>query len=122
METSLAIYEALIQAKVPPPDARRVAECLEKDVTSNLATKSDMMLVRQELEHLGQTMRTRFEALDARFAAIETRFQAVDTRFEGLEGRMGLMIQNLETRLMVKLGTLMVVLFGLAGTVQKLLG
>ena len=122
METSLAIYEALIQAKVQPPDARRVAECLEKDVTSNLATKSDLVLVRQELEHLGQTMHTRFEALDARFAAIDTRFEAVDTRFEGLEGRMGLMIQNLETRLVVKLGTLMVVLFGLAGTLMKVLG
>lgn len=39
METSLAIYEALIQASVPAAAARRVAESLEKDMTSNLATK-----------------------------------------------------------------------------------
>ena len=77
-------------------------------MTSNLATKSDFLLLRQEVEHLGQTMATRFETVDA--------------RFESLESRVGLMMQNLETRLMVKLGTLMVVLFGLAGTVLKLAG
>jgi hypothetical protein len=109
METSLAIYEALIQATVPPPAARRVAECLERDMTSNLATKSDFLLLRQEVEHLGQAMATRFETVDA--------------RLESLESRVGLMLQNLETRLMVKLGTLMVVLFGLGRhSALKLLG
>ena len=114
MDASLAIYEALIQASVPPPAARRVAECLEKDVSSNLATKSDLMLVQQQLEHLGQTMATNFAALDA-------RFEAIDTRFEAMESRFTLMNQNLESRLVFKLGALMVVLFGLAGTMLKLL-
>jgi len=121
METSLAIYEALIQANVPTPAARRVAECLEKDVSSNLATKADFLLLRQEIEYLNHSMVARFDALEARFAAIDTRFGAVDTRFETLESRMSLTIQNMETRLMVKLGALMVVLFGLAGTLLKLL-
>ena len=144
METSLAIYEALIQANVPSPAARRVAECLEKDMTSNLATKNDFLLLRQDIEHLSQTMATRFAAFEARsdarfeavdtrfnslesrfearFEAIDTQFGAVGTRFEALESRLFFTIQNMETRLMVKLGTLMVVLFGLAGTLLKLLG
>jgi hypothetical protein len=143
METSLAIYEALIQANVPSPAARRVAECLEKDMTSNLATKNDFLLLRQEIEHLSQSMATRFAALEARFdarfeavdtrfnsidarfearfEAIDTQFVAVDSRFDALESRLSLTIQNMETRLMVKLGALMVVLFGLAGTLMKLL-
>jgi len=158
METSLAIYEALIQANVPTPAARRVAECLEKDMTSNLATKNDFLLLRQDIEHLSQTMATRFAAfearsdarfeavdarfdslearfesrfqavdtrfdsLDARFEAIDTQFGAVGSRFEAFESRMALTIQNMETRLVVKLGALMVALFGLAGTLLKLLG
>jgi hypothetical protein len=101
METSLAIYEALIQATVPPSAARRVAECLERDMTSNLATKNDLLLVRQDLEHLEQRMALRFEALESRFT---------------------LMNQTLESRVVFKLGALMVVLFGLAGTVLKLVG
>ncbi|MFO1503242.1 MAG: hypothetical protein U1F39_05435 [Steroidobacteraceae bacterium] len=133
METSLAIYEALIQASVPSSAARRVAECLEKDMTSNLATKGDFLLLRQDNEHLSQSMATRFaamearldarfEAMDARFEAVDTRFGAVDTRFDAMESRLTLTMQNMETRLMVKLGALMVVLFGLAGTLLKLTG
>ena len=87
METSLAIYEALIQANVPPPAARRVAECLEKDMTSSLATKQDLL-------HLQQLMNARFDSLES----------------------------TLEFRIVFKLGALMVVLFGLAGTLLKLLG
>lgn len=113
-------------------------------MTSNLATKNDFLLLRQGIEHLSQSMATRFAALEsrsdarfeavdtrfnslesrfeARFEAIDTQFGAVGTRFEALESRLFLTIQNMETRLMVKLGTLMVVLFGLAGTLLKLLG
>lgn len=94
METSLAIYEALLQANVPPPTARRVAECLEKDMTSSLATKQDLV-------HHEQLMATRLDAL---------------------ESRVSLMFQNQESRLVFKLGALMVLLFGLASTLQSLFG
>ena len=100
MDTSLAIYEALIQANVPPPAARRVAEALEKDMSSNLATQ-------QDIQHLGQLMASRFEA--------------VDRRFDALDGRVSLKIENLESRVVIKLGTLLTILFGLAGTALALL-
>jgi uncharacterized membrane protein YheB (UPF0754 family) len=89
METALAIYEGLIQANVPPPTARRVAESLEKDMTSSLATKQDLELMT--------------------------------TRFEALEDRVSLQLQNLESRLVTKLGGLMTLLIGIAATVLALL-
>lgn len=94
METSLAIYEALIQASLPSPADRRVVECLEKDMTSRLATKQDLALLEQ----------------------------LIVTRLEALESRFSLMNQNLESRIVFKLGALMVVLFGLASTLQRLAG
>jgi signal recognition particle GTPase len=100
METALAIYEALIQANVSPPAARRVAESLEKDMTSNLATKQDLQGVKQELQHFEQLM---------------------TTRFDSLESRVTLMLQNQESRIVVKLGVLMTVLFGMAGTALAVL-
>jgi hypothetical protein len=146
METALAIYEALIQANVPSPAARRVAESLEKDMTSSLATKQDLQhfdqLMATRLDALESRINTRFamvdarfEAVDARFEAVDARFEAVDARFEAvdarfgavddrfseLESRIGLMIQNLESRLIIKLGALMAVLIGVAGTVTALL-
>ena len=89
METALAIYEALLQANVPAPAARRVAESLEKDMSSNLATKSDLLLLKQDLQ--------------------------------ALEARVSLQLQNLESRLVAKLGGLMTILVGLAATVLALL-
>jgi hypothetical protein len=44
------------------------------------------------------------------------------TRFEALESRVVLMMKNHESRIVVKLGVLMTVLFGLAGTVLAVVG
>lgn len=84
-------------------------------MTPNLATKEDVLLLRQEIERFRQSMLVRFDCL-------EGRFKAIDTRSETLESRMSLAFQNFETRLVVKLGTLMAVLLGLAVTVLKLQG
>jgi hypothetical protein len=93
METALAIYEALIQANVPPLAARRAAESLEKDMTTHLAT-------RQDLQHLDQLLTNRLEAL---------------------ESRVTLTMQSLESRIVFKLGALMTVLIGAAGALIALL-
>jgi hypothetical protein len=107
METALAIYEAQIQANVSPPAARRVAESLEKDMASNLATKPDLQGVRQEIQGVKQELQ-HFE-------------QLMTTRFDALESRVALMLQNQESRIVVKLGVLMTVLFGLSGTALAVL-
>ncbi len=107
METALAIYEALIQANVSPPAARRVAETLEKDMSSNLATKQDIQGVRQEIQGVRQELQ-HFE-------------QLMTTRFDALDSRVSLTLQNQESRIVVKLGVLMTVLFGMAGTALALL-
>lgn len=115
MKTTIALYEALIQANIPASAARQVADTLEQDMTSVLATKQDLqqleLATRQDLQRLEQVMNLRFEAVDQLMAA---RFEAVDQRFVTLE-------KNLESRIVVKLGALMVTLFGLTLTALKLL-
>ncbi len=121
VETALAIYEALIQANVPPPAARRVADSLERDMSSSLATN-------QDVQHLAQLMAARFETVESRFAAMESRLTAMESRFTGVDGsisalesRMILMMENLESRVVIKLGALMTILFGVAGAILALL-
>lgn len=115
IETALAIYEALIEANVPTLAARRVAESLERDMSANLATKQDLEPLRQGKLHLHDRM----SALEHGFEVLENRFESLDRRFESrsaeLEQRVALMIQNVESRLLIKLGTLMTVLLGAAG-------
>jgi hypothetical protein len=88
-----AAHEALIQANVPPPAARRAAESLEKDMTSTLATK-------QDLQHLDQLMTARFDAL---------------------ETRVSLKMEHVESRIVIKLGALMTLLFGVSTALVTLL-
>ena len=69
-------------------------------MTTLLATKQDILLVRQELQNL-QLDHQRFDQLTV-------------TRFEALESRVTLKMENLESRIVVKLGALMTLLFGVS--------
>jgi hypothetical protein len=55
METPLALYDALLASNVPADKARAVVQAMEHDMTSVLATKSD-------LNHLDQTMDLKLKA------------------------------------------------------------
>jgi len=69
-------------------------------MNENFATKSDLKELEQRLDH-------RFQILTQ---AIESRFQSVDSRF-----------QELEYKLTIKLGTMMVVAIGMTATLIQLL-
>lgn len=109
METSLAIYEALLQANVPAPAARRVAEALEKDMTSTLVTKQDLLATKQDLQHEVQMIHGRIDALEERMSL---RFQGLESTFDLKLSAMGAKFESLESRLLLKLAGLIVVLVG----------
>lgn len=67
-------------------------------MTSDLATKKDVLLLRQDLQDFGRQMNARFDAL---------------------EGRSTLRLQNMESRIVFKLGALMAVLLGLSIALLK---
>lgn len=48
--------------------------------------------------------------------------QLITARFDALESRTSLVLQNLESRLVMKLGALLTLLFGLAAAAVTLLG
>jgi hypothetical protein len=78
-------------------------------MTSHLATKQDLL-------QLGQRLDARFDAVGTRFAAVDARFDGVDSRFVSLQERFDRKLQNLESRVVTKLGSLFVILFGALGT------
>jgi hypothetical protein len=101
MTRTVALYEALIQANVPQPAARRVVEALEADMSSSLATKQDVALLDQ-----------RITALDGRMVE----------RFANAQRELDLKLDGLETRLLVKLGALITALAGIAAALQRVAG
>jgi hypothetical protein len=66
MARSVALYEALIQAKVPQPAARWAVEALESDMTSSLATRQDVALLDQRLVALQRELDLKFDGLETR--------------------------------------------------------
>ena len=142
MQSTLAIYEALLQANVPAPAARRVAEALESDMTTALATKQDLLALEQRLigrvDVMGEQSSGQFKALEERFTghakALDERLtgkinsldervtgqiKALDERLTGqikaLDERLTGQMKTLESRLFIKLGGLMATLITLAG-------
>ncbi|HPF27639.1 MAG TPA: hypothetical protein P5528_00470 [Steroidobacteraceae bacterium] len=127
MKTTLAIYEALLQAQIPQLAARGVAEALERDMEALLATKTDLRLLSSEMARQFEkvwrnfdAMERRFERIDERFEQMDKRFEQIDKRFAAIDARMReLLDQNfaramderfhsVELRLTVKLGSIMV--------------
>jgi hypothetical protein len=50
MKFTFAMYDALIQAGIKPEAARRVVTAMETDMTTLLATKQDVALLRKDIE------------------------------------------------------------------------
>jgi hypothetical protein len=106
MSTVLAIYDALLQAGVPDAPARRVAEALEQDMTTLLATKQDLLLLRQDISHLEQLTSVKVDALGERMAALQ---QNTDLRLQALESRVVIKLSLVMTALIAAAGTVMAV-------------
>jgi len=94
-----SLYDALVSINVPSDKARAVVDAMERDMGTTLATKQDLehhrLATKQDLELLRRDMENRFTLQD----------QKIDT---------------LELRLTVKLGSIMVVGFGLTIAAMRL--
>ena len=51
MDYLYSLYDALVSISVPPEKARAVVDAMERDMGTTLATKQDLLLIRQEIEN-----------------------------------------------------------------------
>jgi hypothetical protein len=109
-----SLYDALVSINVPSDKARAVVDAMERDMGTILATKQDLEFqtlavkqdvailrgdVKQELAILRSDVKQEIAILRG---DMENRFALQDQKFD-----------TLELRLIVKLGSMMVVGFGL---------
>ena len=136
MSLATSLYDALTAINIPKNQAREVVEALEHKMTTEFATKSDVALLRADiavvvarLERYEEMTKTEFAAvrneMRAEFAAVRSEMKA---EFAAVRNEMGAEFANvrgesrsLEYRLVVKLGGLMVTLFGVFTAVIALL-
>jgi hypothetical protein len=94
-----SLYDALVSISVPSDKARAVVDAMERDMGTTLATKQDLLLLKQEMTGVVTELRRE----------MENRFTLQDQK-----------IDTLDLRLTVKLGSMMVVGFGLTIAAMRL--
>jgi hypothetical protein len=88
-----SLYDALISINVPNDKARAVVDAMERDMSTTIATKADVQLLRSELHQECALIRKDMEIIAGR----------IDSRIDALSTTMTL---RLGSMLMVGIGLL----------------
>ncbi|HXV40697.1 MAG TPA: hypothetical protein VD701_07040 [Steroidobacteraceae bacterium] len=99
MDYLYSLYDALVSINVPGDKARAVVDAMERDMGTTLATKQDLLLLRQEMTSLRTELRQE----------IENRYVLLDQK-----------IDTAQLRTTVQLGSMLIVGFGLAIAAMRL--
>ncbi len=100
MNALYSLYDALISINVPADRARAVVDAMERDMSSLLATKSDVALLRQEIESTRLIVAKDIQRLDERLCAkIEQGDQRLTSDMERLGQRLTSGMEQLGERL-----------------------
>jgi hypothetical protein len=118
-----SLYDALVSINVPSDKARAVVDAMEHDMGTTLATKQDLevqrLATKQDLE--AQSYATKKDLEIHRLATkqdLEILRRDMENRFALTDQK----IDTLELRLTIKLGSMMVVGFGLTIAALRLWG
>lgn len=132
-----SLYDALVSIGVPSDKARAVVDAMERDMSTALATKQDLLLLatredllatkqdllllKQETTSLGTELKQR---IDSSYTLLD---QKIDTlrgdmtqKIDTLRGDMTRDLAALDLRLTVKLGSMLIVGFGLTIAAMRL--
>ena len=114
MTAQYALYDALVSINVPAEKARAVAESLEQDMSTTLATKSDLgatqLLLKQEIGTVRDSLRQEMGAMrDSLRQEIEANRVLLEHKLELLRSSMT-----------IRLGSMQIVGMGLLFAALKL--
>jgi hypothetical protein len=109
-----SLYDALVSIAVPSDRARAVVDAMEHDMGTTLATKPDLenlrLATKPDLDSLRLATRQDLEILRRDMG---NRFALLDQKFDSVKSQLELKIDAQEFRMTVKLGSMMIVGFGL---------
>ena len=110
MDFLYSLYDALVSINVPSDKARAVVDAMERDMGTTLATKQDLVSMRQEL-------RQDFQLLEYK---LDSRYALLDQKIDTLRGNVTRDLAALDLRMTVKLGSMLFVGFGLTIAAMRL--
>lgn len=120
MDYLYSLYDALVSINVPGDKARAVVDAMERDMGTTLATKQDLLLLASKEDHLllKQDVALLRQEMVGLHAGLRQEMAGLRTELkQEIEGRYTLLDQKLDTvqlRITVRLGSMLIVGFGLA--------
>jgi hypothetical protein len=108
-----SLYDALVSINVPNHKARAVVDAMERDMATTIATKADLHLLKQDLQLLKQELT----------ALIQTSVAELRQETTLIRKDMDLIRKDMEllaTTMTVRLGSMLIVGFGLLFAALKL--
>jgi phosphopantetheine adenylyltransferase len=120
-----SLYDALVSISVPSDKARAVVDAMERDMSTALATKQDLQLLRQEVTAFRTELKQDLASVRTELKQeIESRYTLQDQKIDSvrsdltreigtLRGDVARDMAALELRLTIKLGSMFFVAFGL---------
>ena len=136
MDYLYSLYDALVSINVPNDKARAVVDAMERDMGTTLATKSDLdhlrgdvrqdiALVRKDIEVLSSSLRGEIVGVRGEIASVRKDLDvlAVGVRkdLDVLAAGFRKDLELLSTTMTVKLGSMLVVGFGVMIALSKYL-
>jgi hypothetical protein len=109
MDYLYSLYDALVSINVPNDKARAVVDAMERDMGTTIATKSDLQLLRQDM------------ATKADLASLRQEQALLRKDVETLVSSFHKDLQLLSTNMTVRLGSMLVVGFGVMIAVLRFL-
>lgn len=99
MDYLYTLYDALVSINVPSDKARAVVDAMERDMGTVLATKQDLLLIRQE---------------------IENRYQLLSREISALRTEASKDLEALRLSMTLRLGSMLILGFGVTLTALRL--
>jgi phosphoglycerate-specific signal transduction histidine kinase len=105
-----SLYDALVSINVPSDKARAVVDAMERDMGTTLATKQDLLLIRQEIEN-------RYTLLSRE---IDSLRDEVGKDLQSMRRDVAKDLEALRLSITLRLGSMLVVGFGVMLTAPRL--
>ena len=114
MIDTLKYTRELESAGLNSKQAEKMVRAQMNMISDSVATKADIYQLRYEMSEKFASLESRFAKIDSRFSDMDSLFAKMDSRFAKIDSRLGGIdsrLDTLETKLILKLGGLMVSCF-----------
>ncbi len=121
MDYLYSLYDALVSINVPSDKARAVVDAMERDMGTTLATRQDLLLIRQEIENRYTLLSREIDSLRGEVGKhMQSLRDEVAKDLQSMRRDVAKDLEALRLSITLRLGSMLVVGFGVMLTALRL--